>query len=173
MSERGWGLAESTTPKTEGERNLSAGTVGLKLDEIIEDAMTFLDFGPEAMTCAEPDGYFCDVEPEELELARASIVYLGYRLLLMYRIKHGNVIGNPGGWVGVRHYESEIRKDIARTLGIRGAEHNRIEEVKRLYKVASKAEDEDEEYSEKLRGILEDFEERYELDPANLGILFI
>ena len=173
MSDRGWGLENSSAPKTEGKRNQSTETVELKLDEIIEDAMTFLDFGPEVMTCTEPEGYFCDMEPEELELARASIVYLGYRLLLMYRIKHGSVIGNPGGWVGVRHYESEIRKDIARTLGIRGAEHDRIVEVKRLYKVASKAEDEDEAYSEKLRGILEDFEERYDLDPANLGILFV
>ena len=173
MSDRGRALAKASTPKTEGERNLSTGTGELKLDEIIEDAMTFLDFGPEVMTCAEPDGYFCDMEPEKLELARASIVYLGYRLLLMFRIKNGNVIGNPGGWVGVRHYESEIRKDIARALGIRGAEHDRIDEVRRLYKAASEAEDKDEAYGEKLRGILESFEERYDLDPESLGILFV
>ena len=145
----------------------------LTIGEIIEDAMMYLDFGPEVMTLAEPDGYYCDMEPGEFELARASIAYLSYRLLLMYRIKRGNVRGNPGGWVGVRHYRFEIYEDIARVLDVRGTQDERVDEVRRLYKVASGAWDENEEYRRKIDGIMQDFEESHELDPKNLGIVFI
>ena len=145
----------------------------LTLGEIVEAAMDALDFGPEVMTCCEPDGCFCDMEPEALELARASIAYLAFQLLLMYRIKYGNVRGNPGGWVGVRHYESEIRKDIARVLGARGTQAERTDEVRRLYKVALKAWNEDESYRDKLAYIMQDFEEEYGLDSNELGIVFI
>ena len=125
------------------------------------------------MTCCEPDGCFCDMEPEALELARASIAYLAFRLLLMYHIKHGNVRGNPGGWVGVRHYESEIREDIARVLGIRGTQDECVREVKRLRKVASGARDEDGSYRDKLSGVMQGFEEDYGLDAGELGIIFV
>ena len=146
---------------------------GLTLDEIIEEAMTHLDFGPEVMICLEPDGFFCDMKPEELELARASIVFLGYRLLLMYRLKRSNARESSGGWVAYRHFRFEIYKEIAGVLEICGTEDERIDEVRRLYKVASSAEDEDEAYREKIHGIMEDFEERYGLDAENIGIVFI
>lgn len=145
----------------------------LTIDEIVEAAMDALGFGPEAMTCCEPDGHFCDMEPEALELARASIAYLAFRLLLVHRVKHGNVRGNPGGWVGERHYESEISKDIARVLGARGTQAERTGEVRRLHKVASKAWNEDEAYRDKLAGIMQHFEEEYRLDAGELGIVFI
>ncbi|MBQ9000375.1 MAG: hypothetical protein IJ087_00785 [Eggerthellaceae bacterium] len=145
----------------------------LTIDEIVEAAMDALGFGPEVMTCCEPDGCFCDMEPAELELARASIAYLAFQLLLMHRIKHGNVRGNPGGWVGVRHYESEIRKDIARVLDVRGTQAERTGEVRRLYKVASRAWNEDESYRDRLACIMQGFEEEYGLDSSELGIVFI
>ena len=145
----------------------------LTLDEIIEDAMTYLDFGPEVMTCAEPDGFFCDMEPEELELARASIVYLGFRLLLTHRMERSSAYESPGGGVAMSHYSTEIRKDLARVLGIQGSEYDRIAEVKRLYKVASEAREENEEYQGKIDGIMQDYEEEYELDANSLGIVFI
>ena len=145
----------------------------LTIDEIIDNAMTFLDIEAEALSPEEPDGFHCDMTPEEHELARATIAYMGFRLLLMYHVKHGNVIGNPGGWVGVRHYESEIRKEIADALGINGPSSARVEEVKRLYKVASKREDEDEEYRKRVWGVMEGFMEDYDLDASNLGIVFI
>ena len=159
-------MTESIQNKEEKERELDLG-------EIIEQAMDWLDFGPEVMTCCEPDGYFCDMEPEELELARGSIAYLGYRLLLMYRMKRSNAYKSPGGGVAFTHYNSEIRKDIASVLGIRGSEYDRIAEVKRLYKIADKAWDEDEKYRDKLDSIMQDFEERYDLDPKSLGIIFV
>ena len=146
---------------------------GLTIGEIAEEAMDALDFGPEVMTCCEPDGHLCDMEPEALELARASIAFLAYRLLLMYRIKHGNVRGNPGGWVGVRHYRFEIYEDIARVLGVRGTRDERVDEVRRLYKVALEAWNGDETYRDKMASIMQDFEEEYGLDPDSLGIVFM
>lgn len=144
----------------------------LELGEIIEDAMTFLDFGPEALTCCEPDGCFCDMEPEELELARASIAYMGYQLLLEYRMKKSNAHQSAGGWVAKRHFESEIRREIASVLGIRGTFDERNREVKRLYAIARKAE-ENGDYNISLDGIIQDIEEKYDLDAESLGIVFI
>ncbi|MBQ9004435.1 MAG: hypothetical protein IJ087_21560 [Eggerthellaceae bacterium] len=152
--------------KTQAERKLTIG-------EIAEEAMDAFDFGPEVMTLAEPDGYFCEMEPADFELARASIAYLAYQLLLMYRIKHGNVRGNPGGWVGVRHYETEIRKEIASLFGVRGTQNERIAEVRRLYRVALGAWNDDEAYREKMTDVMQRFEEKYDLDEDELGIVFV
>ena len=145
----------------------------LTIGEIAEEAMDALDFEPEVMTLAEPDGRLCEMEPVEFELARASIAFLAYQLLLMYRIKHGNVRGNPGGWVGVRHYENEIRKEIASLLGVRGTQVERIDEVRRLYKVALAAWNGDEAYRDKMADVMQHFEEKYDLDEDELGIVFI
>ena len=145
----------------------------LTIGEIVDSALTFLDFPAEVVSTDGLDGFHCDMKPEEFELARATIAYLGFRLLLMHRIKHGNVIGCSGGWVGVRHYESEIRKEIAAALGISGPSSARVDEVRRLYKLASKREDEDEAYSERVGSVMETFMEDYDLDPASLGVIFI
>ena len=144
----------------------------LTIGEILEDAMMYLDFGPEVMTLAEPDGYYCDMEPSAFELARASIAYLSYRLLLPYRMKQANQ-ANPGSWVAMRRYQDEVYEEIASVLSVSGTRASCIDEVRRLYKVASKTRDEDEAYRNKIDGIVQDFEENYELDPKNLGITFI
>ncbi|MBQ9001670.1 MAG: hypothetical protein IJ087_07445 [Eggerthellaceae bacterium] len=149
------------------------GECELIIDEIIDEAMTYLDIEAEALSPEEPDGFCCDMTSEEHELARATIAYMGYRLLMMDRIKHGDVIGNSGGWVGVRHYESETWKEIASALGIRGSEANRIDEAKRLYKVASKREDGNEGYRKKVWSVMEGFMEDYDLDANSLGIVFV
>ena len=54
---------------------------GLAIGEIAEGAMNAFGFGPEVMTLAEPDGYFCEMEPADFELAHDfprvfRIVYL-------------------------------------------------------------------------------------------------
>ena len=143
------------------------------MDEIIDDAMTFLDFGPEVFTLPEPDGFSCDMKPDEFELARASVAYMGYRLLLMYRMKKSDAYRSPGGGVAMNHYSNEIRQEIADALGISGPSSSREDEVKRLYKIASKTEDEDEAYRRKIGSIMEGFMEDYDLDPNNIGIVFI
>ncbi len=135
--------------------------------------MTFLDFSPEVLVLEESDGFHCDMTPEESELARASIAFLGHRLLLTYRMKRSGAYRSNGGWVAMRHFQSEIDKEIAQALGIRGAERDRIAEVRRLYKVARKAVDEDETYRKRVYGIMEDFENDYDLDAGRLGIVFI
>ena len=145
---------------------------GLTLEEIIDDAMTLLGFGPEVMVLAEPDGFCCDMEPEEFELARASIAYLGYRLLLMHRMKRADP-PRSAGWVAMNHCRSEIYKELADALGIRGPEDDRINEVRRLYKVASKKWDENEGYRDRIESIMQDFEENYGLEAKSLGIIFI
>lgn len=144
----------------------------LTLGEIIDDAMTFLDFGPEVMMLAEPDGFYCDMEPEEFELARASITYLGYRLLLMHRMKRADP-PRSAGWVAMNHYRSEIYMELADALGIRGPQDDRINEVRRLYKVASRKWDEDEGYRDRIESIMQDFEEDYGLNEGSLGIVLI
>ena len=145
----------------------------LTIDEIIEDAMMVFDFGPEVLTCAEPDGHFCDMEPDELELARGTIVYISFRLLLMDSIKYSEASGGPSGWVAARRFQFEIWEEISRVLGARGTERERIDEMKRLYSVSSDAQNEDEAYRDKVDNVMRDFEERYGLDPESLGILFI
>ena len=156
-----------------GENSSRQGERELTIDEIVDGALTYLDIEVEALSPEEPDGFHCDMTPEEHELARATIAYLSYQLLLTYRIERGNVRGNPGGWVGVRHYESETWKEIASALGIAGPEADRIDEVKRLYKVASKREDEDEDYRKRIWSVMEGFMEDYDLDANSLGIVFI
>lgn len=146
----------------------------LAISEIAEDAMTFLDIEIEALEHPGGEGYPGDMTPEEVELGRAAIAYLSYRLLLMYRVKHGNVRGNPGGWVGARHYENEVRKEIAWLLGIHvDYGYKYVDEVKRLYKVACDAREADEGFAKRIDSIMEDFEERYDLDARSLGIVFI
>ncbi len=145
----------------------------LTIDEIIEDAMMVFGFGPEVLMCVEPDGHFCDMEPDELELARGTIVYLSFRLLLMERMKHGEASGGPSGWVAARRFQFEIWEETSRVLCARGTESERIDEMKRLYSVSSDVQNEDETYREKVDSVMQDFEERYGLDPESLGILFI
>ena len=156
-----------------GEETTAQEKRELTLGEIIDDAMTYLDFGPEVFALPGPDGFSCDMEPEEFELARASVAYMGYRLLLMYRMKRSSAYRSPGGGVAMSHYSYEILQEIADALGISGPSRSREDEVKRLYKVAGKAEDEDEEYRRKIGSIMEGLMEDYDLDPSSLGIVFI
>ena len=156
----------SESIKDNGERELTIG-------EIIDDAITFLGIEAEALSPDEPDGHHCDMTPEEHELSRATIAYMGYRLLLTYRMKRSNAHRSAGGGVAMSHHSREIRQEIADALGISGPSADRENEVKRLYKIASKAEDEDEEYRKRVWNVMEGFIEDYDLDASNLGIVFI
>ena len=91
----------------------------------------------------------------------------------MYRMKKSDAYRSPGGGVAMSHYSNEIRQEIADALGISGPSSSREDEVKRLYKIASKTEDEDEAYRRKIGSIMEGFMEDYDLDPSNIGIVFI
>ncbi len=152
--------------QSEGERELA-------IDEIIDDVLTFLGYPAEALSPEEQDGFHCDMTPKEHELARATIAYMCYRLLLMYRMKRSNAYRSAGGGVAMTHYSAEIRQEIADSLGISGPSSSREDEVRCLYKMASKTEDEDEVYRKKFGSIMEGFMEEFDLDPGSLGIVFI
>lgn len=144
----------------------------LELVEIVEEAFSHFEYGTEVLTYPD-DGQCGDMTVEEIELGRATIAYLGTRLLLMSRMQQSGAYESNAGWVAMRKFQAEIYRELADMLGIKGAEKDRVAEVKRLYSVSSGRQNEDEDYCGKIDGFMQDFEEKYGLMTENLPVIFI
>lgn len=144
-------------------------TEELAIEEVVDYALTYLDYPLAALS---PDGAGspdCGMGPGEFELARATVAYMAYRLLLMDRMGGGGA----GGGVAMARFSSEVRQDIASALGIVGPSGAREDEVRRLYKVAGAAWDADGAYRDRVASVMQDLEERHGLDAGALGIVFV
>ena len=144
----------------------------LELVEIVEEALSYFDYGSEVLTYTE-DGNCGDMTPEDIELGRATIAYTGMQLLLQERMQKSGAHESDGGWVAMRKFQSEIYSELASMLGISGTTQGCIDEVKRLYGISSDKWNEDEEYRDNVAYFMSKFEEMYELEPENLPVTFI
>ena len=144
----------------------------LELVEIVEEALSYFDYGSEVLTYTE-DGNCGDMTVEEIELGRATIAYTGMQLLLLERMQRSGASESDGGWVAMRKFQSEIYSELATMLGISGTTQGCIDEVKRLYRVSSDKWNKDEEYRDNVAYFMSKFEEKYELEPEDIHITFI
>lgn len=144
----------------------------LELVEIVEEVMSSFEYGPEILTYPD-DGDMGDMTTEQIELGKATIAYLAMRLLPVDRMKRSGAYKSNAGWVAMRKYEAEVFRELADFFGIEGDIDAKAKEVKRLYNTSSIAQDQDEAYREKVEWVIQSFEEKYELDPKALHIIFV
>ena len=144
----------------------------LTFGEVLAAASDEFGFDADTLVRAGSESEPCHWEPAALERARATVAFLAYRLLLMYRMKTSGAYKSNGAWVAMRHFANEIRKEIAAGLGIEGTERELYDEVHGLYGIASDLTEKDEGYRSSIDRVLETVSTRYGLNERPLGIIF-
>lgn len=141
----------------------------LSVDEVVDYALTYLDYPLDVL---DPQGAGGDMAPADHELARATIAYMGYRLLLAAHVKAG---GSPGeaGWIAANSHRFEVRDEIAGALGVGGTGQGRRDEARRLYRVASEKWDADAAYRADVGWVMRELEEKHGLDASGPEIVFV